>query len=621
MTDQEFLELVDRYRREATTDPARYRRRVSFLVNVGRLYVFGIVAIVVLLAIIAAIAVITFHLGYLGMKVALALGALAFVILQSTQIKIPDPEGVVVEPADAPALFEMLGDLHRSVDAPTLEAVHVINDMNAAIASTGSTTNARHFLLLGLPLMQATTPEQFRAVLAHELGHLSRAHGTLGTQVYSARAMWMTLHRDLESQKQWGLMLFKSFAGWYAPYFNAATFVLAQQMEYEADRQSASSTSPHVAASMLTRIEIANGLWNEHYRTAMVAAAKRERLPVSGIFERLDQVIGAPLHPFDRIRWLEAARARMAAIGDTHPSYSERIAALGVPMPDDAPGPATPGESAAALLGPSRARVEAALERRWKGAVLQQWSEAHRQAAVSRQHLEAIEAKAADGPLSAAELFSRAMITCDLVGQSEGRAMLEASLASGTDHAPTLFWVGRMRLEDGAASGIALLERAMAQEPDSIVPSCQLALQFFESKGSSAEAKPFRERMEAHQRVLEQDALERGPFTPADRFDPHGLGDEQLASIKAQLEELPMIVASYLVRRRLSAVPSRPQFVLGVRLRKRMLARSERQDIGDVGRWFMNTDCLPAGSRLAILNREDPHHVAAIENVAGARLS
>lgn len=44
-----------------------------------------------------------------------------------------------------------------------------------------------NYLILGLPLMQAVSPEQFRAIVAHELGHLSRNHSRFAGWIYRVR--------------------------------------------------------------------------------------------------------------------------------------------------------------------------------------------------------------------------------------------------------------------------------------------------------------------------------------------------------------------------------------------------------------------------------------------------
>jgi Zn-dependent protease with chaperone function len=59
---------------------------------------------------------------------------------------------------------------------------------------------SRNFLVLGLPLLQAVTPTELRAVVAHELAHLSRSHGRVNVWLYRIRATWGQLLESLEER-------------------------------------------------------------------------------------------------------------------------------------------------------------------------------------------------------------------------------------------------------------------------------------------------------------------------------------------------------------------------------------------------------------------------------------
>jgi Zn-dependent protease with chaperone function len=91
-----------------------------------------------------------------------------------------------------------------------------------------------NYLLVGLPLMQGLSPEQFEGVLAHELGHLRGGHGRFGGWIYRVNATWMQLLEQLGTEGVTGALL-RSFFKWYAPFFHAYSFALRRQDEYEAD--------------------------------------------------------------------------------------------------------------------------------------------------------------------------------------------------------------------------------------------------------------------------------------------------------------------------------------------------------------------------------------------------
>ena len=97
---------------------------------------------------------------------------------------------------------------------PKVHEVLLTHDFNAAIAQVprlGLFGFHKNYLILGLPLMMALSLDQFRAVLAHEFGHLSGAHGRFGSWIYRIRRSWYQLMANLEHQQHWGAFIFDRF--------------------------------------------------------------------------------------------------------------------------------------------------------------------------------------------------------------------------------------------------------------------------------------------------------------------------------------------------------------------------------------------------------------------------
>src|SRR5262249_15523118 len=144
--------------------------------------------------------------------------------------------------ADAEPLFELARTFSRKLKAPKPHTILLTGDFNAGVVQVprfGLFGWPKNYLLVGMPLMQALSPEQFRGVIAHEFGHLSGKHGHFGSSIYRIRQTWDQLMNTLESRKHWGTAVFSKFLQWYVPYFNAYTFVLVRAQEYEADRSAA----------------------------------------------------------------------------------------------------------------------------------------------------------------------------------------------------------------------------------------------------------------------------------------------------------------------------------------------------------------------------------------------
>jgi Zn-dependent protease with chaperone function len=221
---------------QATSNPAQYRLKVLLLAMLGNAYLAGILLLIVALlgAAVASVAVLK---GF-AVKIILVIGAFLWLIVKAVWIRIPPPEGIEIDEAQAPELFAMIEALRQALRAPAFHHVLVVDEFNAGVVQTpnfGPFGGNRNYLLIGLPLMKALTVDQFRAVLAHEFGHLANGHGRWSNWIYRQRLRWDRLMGLLDANESQGRVLFKPFLRWFTPYFNAYSFPLARANEYEAD--------------------------------------------------------------------------------------------------------------------------------------------------------------------------------------------------------------------------------------------------------------------------------------------------------------------------------------------------------------------------------------------------
>ena len=163
-----------------------------------------------------------------SIKLLFGLGVLAAIILRAFWVRFTPPTGYEVYREDTPRLFLLIDKLTTALGTPPFHHVLIVNELNAAVVQRprlGIFGWYQNYLLLGLPLMLAMTPAQFRAVLAHEFGHLGHAHGRFSGWIYRTRMVWSRLLEELRAHDHWGSVLFTKFLNWYAPFFNAYSFV------------------------------------------------------------------------------------------------------------------------------------------------------------------------------------------------------------------------------------------------------------------------------------------------------------------------------------------------------------------------------------------------------------
>src|SRR5205823_12256437 len=150
----------------------------------------------------------------------------------------------------------------------------------------------------------------------------------------------------------------------WAPYFNAYSFVLARQHEYEADRLAADLAGGEHLARALVHTALRDAYLDRHYWPILSAELQTTALPPADSIARLTRALREPLPQDAGRQWLAEALARKTGLEDTHPSLSERLTALEVAPPPDGGADLQPEPSAAeALLGAALPQLRVAAPR------------------------------------------------------------------------------------------------------------------------------------------------------------------------------------------------------------------------------------------------------------------
>ena len=126
----------------------------------------------------------------------LGLGALVWTVTKSLWVKTDPPVGIRLTKDEYPKLFDLIEEVRSKIKGPTIHEVVLDSKMNAAVMQRpmfGFFGWNKNYLLLGLPLMQAVSEDQFRSILGHEMGHLADKHGGPYAWVYSINNVWHNL--------------------------------------------------------------------------------------------------------------------------------------------------------------------------------------------------------------------------------------------------------------------------------------------------------------------------------------------------------------------------------------------------------------------------------------------
>ncbi|MEZ5498411.1 MAG: M48 family metalloprotease [Steroidobacteraceae bacterium] len=561
MNREEFTALVERMEVFASANPAAYRWRVLAWAGLG--YGYLLLLIAGLLAICALLVLSLTKLRYLGIKLLYVLLPTLYIVARSLWVRFEPPQGPRLQREDAPELFQVLDEFRTRLRTPKVHEVVITPELNAAVVQIprlGPIGWYRNYLLLGLPLLKGLTVQQFQAVLAHELGHLSGGHGRVGNWIYRLRRIWEQLDDQLQAHAAAGAGLIRRFFHWYSPRFNAISFPLARANEYEADAASVQLTSAKAAAQALTGVNVLASYLDQKYWPTIHAAAKDQAEPS---FSPYTQFLASDLRTVPQgecEQWQARALARATTHADTHPSLSDRLRAIGAPAEFAPPGP---GAGADRLLSAAMPRLEAQFDQEWRERIAESWQRFHDDTRKARERLAELRPQAGqdlpiDQMLELADLEER-------VGDGESRALAlrQAAVERHPDSIDARFVLARQQLQAQDAAGITPLEQICAGHLAYGAAAAEVLRDYYWQRGESNKAHAWHDRHVELAASLNAARRERDVLLTSDSYLPHGLDEATVARLVAQLAGLAHLRRVYLVRKQTRYFVEHPFYVLG----------------------------------------------------------
>ena len=250
------------------------------------------------------------------------------------RFRAPGPE---LKPKEQPRLFAEVQAIADAVGQRMPREVYLVPDVNAWVAQRGGVLGigSRRVMGLGLPLMQALSRSQLRAVLAHEFGHYHGGDTALGPLVYKTRA---TIIRTIQGL---GNSIVQAPFLWYGKMFLRLTHSVSRHQEYAADALAARIVGARPLVTGLQQIHSASVAIGPYFSNVVAPAlGAGYRPPFANGFARF---LRANAISDMLSKMLEAEMASVQSNPyDTHPPLQQRIAALksiaaGEPAADDSP--------------------------------------------------------------------------------------------------------------------------------------------------------------------------------------------------------------------------------------------------------------------------------------------
>jgi Zn-dependent protease with chaperone function len=168
---------------------------------------------------------------------------------------VPRPDrftapGPRLDEASHPDLFRMIRDVAMATKQDLPSDVYLLNEVNAWVAHRGGVMGfgSHRVMGVGLPLLQALSQLELKAIIAHEFGHYASGDVRIGPWIYKTRA---AIGRTLQDLR--GGWLEEPFK-WYGEHFLRLTHDISRQQEFMADRIAAGVSGAAAMSSALRRV-------------------------------------------------------------------------------------------------------------------------------------------------------------------------------------------------------------------------------------------------------------------------------------------------------------------------------------------------------------------------------
>lgn len=500
MQKQDYETLVWSLQSQAQEVPGAFRTKVLLISLFAYLVLFGVLS-VLLFGLYFMFAEV-FGNGHTLLRIffvswVLVVAPIVWLTLRVFLAPLPVPQGRELTEAEAPQLFRMITDLRERLQAAPIHHVLITEEFNAAIAQCprfGLFGGYRNYLILGLPLLDAVSAEELLAVIAHEYGHLSGGHGQLGRWIYRQRKTFDTLYEHAQARREDNAVngFLAGMLDSFAPYYNAYTFVLSRQNEYEADAMSSRIAGAEAGASALIRISLlANWLHGSFWPKIYAQSAQHETPPVMP-YVAMRKLLTMTMDEWATKERLNEVWKVESDVYDTHPCLKERVTAM-----DQLPVlPSIPKICAAdTFLGRFSPELVREFDNKWWSGEKDKWQKYHRRYSRSNSRITELESKPV-GELSVSEAQEFALLLVEFRSAKAAKYVLEDLLGrSGERYPKPVYFYGRALLDEGDAKGLDYLEEALRLSPAMLEDCATAGYRFLYEKQNASAAEAWLERL------------------------------------------------------------------------------------------------------------------------------
>jgi Zn-dependent protease with chaperone function len=559
--------------------------KLNFLCSLGYIYFSAILVSVI--AIISFTVLLVLAIGRLAavrllIKLAIPLLILSWKFIKGFSrvifTKLPEPDGTKLSKKEYPNFYKFIDDIRRQAQCPKIHYIKLNFDFNAYIAeqpTLGLIGLYRRYLVIGLPLLLALEQDELKAVLAHECGHLSKAHGRSGIKIYRIKLIWEGIVKELKKDKKDKSFFVRIFIHRYIPALNDMLFSMKKEHEYQADSIAVSVVNKETMADALLKLHIYDAHLQQSFWPEIYKMNAENTLPPEDLYYRMEEVIRTPIQENLLKPLIEGFLKYRSLPNSTHPSYIERVERLGIDIPSFK---FTKCNSLRTIFKNQADSVLNILNKVWAEDVKEGWKDYFNKVENMKNRLQYLQERYKNNLLEEEEIIERAELIEILEGKEKGFEAFKEAKEKQPESNYIDYNIGRLLLFYGKEEGVDLLKQVMETDYQMIPLCCYELVNYFYYKNKKETAAEYYHYAVRFMETNEDVKKERNIVRFSDTYIPHDLSYDTIKTLQTALLKYKEIRKAYVVRKHLEMSGQFPLYIIGIKYRTG-ISRSKRLSI------------------------------------------
>lgn len=349
-----------------------------------------------------------------------------FISYQIFRLNFPRVPGLKMSKELAPGLYKLISEVRKLTERPSIRNIVMTDQYELRIEETpryGYPFAASNTLVVGMPMLQTLSSEQFRGELMRLFGQYAGGRFRVTHWLFRTRLLWRKYQYALQKRNRIGEMPLRWFFSVYAPFFEAVTVPAARMDELVADSAVLEWLNDRdyfdtVKSSIIAEKFLDAYYWRNVYQTAL-----KNPQAVLNPFAKLEHVSGHLNSKEFRQKWLKDAYAQEQNFAEDMPVLSARMENICQAQLRDVP--IVEKTAAEVCLGSARKNYVPLIDKLWRSTTFANWKADYDKRQADVQTVKKLSRKSQKQALGIKEMLRYARIARQLRGDSRYKSVLK----------------------------------------------------------------------------------------------------------------------------------------------------------------------------------------------------